>query len=1339
MRIDRSKVFTTLFACLVVVASATYAQAVNFTIGGTVSGLISGRSVTLVNNGANALKVTANGTFTFTAALASGSAYKVTVSLQPSGETCTVTNGTGTVGSANVTNVAVACKANDYSVGGTVSGLVTGRSLTLLDNGTSALKVAKNGAFTFATKLASGTAYTVTISVQAAGETCLITSGSGTVVAANVTSVAVACTPNTYTIGGTVSGLISGRSVTLLDNAANSLTVTANGTFTFTAALASGTTYKVTIGTQPTGETCALTKGTGTVVSTNVTTVAVACKANTYSIGGTISGLIAGRSVTLLDKGASGLKVAANGTFTFATKLASGTTYDVTVSVPASGETCTVTGGTGTVVAANITSVAVACVPKTYTIGGTVSGLLTGRSVTLLDNGSNALTVTANGKFTFTTALISGTAYAVTVGTQPSGETCTVTAGSGTVVAANVANVVVACKANTYTIGGTLSGLNSGASVTLLDNGTNALTVTANGAFTFTTALASGKAYKVTVSVQPTGETCTVTNSSGTVGSANVTNVAVACAGAKTFTIGGTVSGLISGRSVTLLDNGTNSLTVSANGPFTFTTALASGATYSVTVGTQPSGEACTVTNGSGTVGSANVTNVAVACTANKYTIGGTVSGLSASTSVTLLDNGTNSLTVSANGAFTFTTALASGATYSVTVGTQPTGETCTVTNGSGTVGSANVTNVVVACSAAKTFTIGGTVSGLSASTSVTLLDNGTNALTVSANGAFTFTTPIASGATYDVTVGTEPTGETCTVTNGSGTVGSANVTNVAVVCSTGGGGGSSAYWIPYSATAIPSSTPPGKTGLFIIPSDKLASSPAPTFVTTDATQLLAIGTQISVKNGVASYSPQVMMYADTNSSGTTKIYGLTLAGTSTVPTPTQISSLSLPSGQQICQISSDSETNVSEPDTVFVVIQVGTALQCNSTGGTYEVVHYTDSPTTAPVVVNLNTTQMNGIYQNSKLVGLLVFDSATNSLDLYADDTFTSPKQLITGLSNTSYVSGVLDEATLSTTGIFESATTTGGSTSLYRIDGSTLAVTSIQDVATASISTAVQDDNNLYYSVLNSGASSTTISYEQVALTGGTPKLLYTTPAFVPESSTALTNYQLIGSNDSLLVFEYYSEPDTSSGLDPTKATATLYTVPVGTTTTTPTTLATYPAGDTLQGVFLAPSSGSGPSSDVLFVTVRNSTGSPTTPTIAYSAISIPLNGGTAPAPIKNSVYSPLAVITPQLTYTVWQVTGITDTNGGFGGGTANTVDVSTLADTPFTTTGGGDYIFGAGFLGGLEALSSNNVAVGIFENEPALIYNGTPLQENGAAADLTSNFLYSIALTNTYVTPY
>jgi len=718
MRIHRSKVFTALSACLVVLASTAYAHAASFTIGGTVSGLTTGNSVTLLDNGGDSLKVTANGKFTFTTALASGATYSVTVGTQPTGETCTVTAGSGTVGTANVTAVKVACKATTYTIGGTASGLLTGRSVTLLDNGGGALKVTKNGAFTFKTGLVSGAAYDVTISVQPSGETCTVTAGSGTVGTSDVTSVAVACTPKSYTIGGTVSGLSTGASVTLLDNGGDSLKVTANGAFTFATPVASGAAYKVTVSVQPTGETCTVTKGAGKVVAVDVTTVVVACKV------------------------------------------------------------------------------------LTFTVGGTVSGLSSGSSVTLLDNGTNSLTVTANGTFTFTTALDYGATYSVTVGTQPSGETCTVTAGSGTVTK-KVSTVKVTCKASsTFTIGGTVSGLNTSASVKLLDNGGNALTVSTNGSFTFTTALASGATYSVTVGTQPTGETCTVTNGSGTVGSANVTNEAVACASA-TFSIGGTVSGLNTSTSVTLLDNGGNALTVSANGSFTFTTKLASGAAYSVTVGTQPTGETCTVTNGSGTVGSANVTNVAVACAANPtFSIGGTVSGLSASTSVKLLDNGGNALTVSANGSFTFTTKLASGATYSVTVGTQPTGETCTVTNGSGTVGSANVTNVAVACAASATFSIGGTVSGLSASTSVTLLDNGGNALTVSANGSFTFTTKLASGATYSVTVGTQPTGETCTVTNGSGTVGSSNVTNVAVACSSGSGGGS-AYWIPYSASPV--------------------------------------------------------------------------------------------------------------------------------------------------------------------------------------------------------------------------------------------------------------------------------------------------------------------------------------------------------------------------------------------------------------------------------------------------------------------------------------------------------------------------------------------------------
>lgn len=81
------------------------------------------------------------------------------------------------------------------------------------------------------------------------------------------------------------------------------------------------------------------------------------------------------------------------------------------------------------------------------------------------------------------------------------------------------------------------------------------------------------------------------------------------------------------------------------------------------------------------------------------------------------------------------------------------------------------------------TYTIGGTVSGLGASKSVVLQNNGGNDLNVSPDGAFTFTTSAANSAAYAVTVLTQPGLQTCTIANASGTISGANVTNVSVTC----------------------------------------------------------------------------------------------------------------------------------------------------------------------------------------------------------------------------------------------------------------------------------------------------------------------------------------------------------------------------------------------------------------------------------------------------------------------------------------------------------------------------------------------------------------------------
>ncbi len=80
------------------------------------------------------------------------------------------------------------------------------------------------------------------------------------------------------------------------------------------------------------------------------------------------------------------------------------------------------------------------------------------------------------------------------------------------------------------------------------------------------------------------------------------------------------------------------------------------------------------------------------------YTVGGTLAGLAANESLILSNNGTDSVTLGNSGAFTFTATLAQGGSYSVTVTTQPAGQKCLVSSGSGSGVSANVTSIQVTC-----------------------------------------------------------------------------------------------------------------------------------------------------------------------------------------------------------------------------------------------------------------------------------------------------------------------------------------------------------------------------------------------------------------------------------------------------------------------------------------------------------------------------------------------------------------------------------------------------------------------------------------------------------------
>jgi hypothetical protein len=191
-----------------------------------------------------------------------------------------------------------------------------------------------------------------------------------------------------------------------------------------------------------------------------------------FTIGGNLTGL-EGSGLVLEDNGGDDLAVSVDGPFTFATPLANGASYKVTVSTqPTSpSQNCVVTDGKGKVAGVDVTTVTVTCSPPTYTIGGTLSGLASGDSVVLQDNGGDNLKLTTNGTFTFSTAVMDGGAYAVTVLTQPASpaQTCSVSLGSGTVASADVTNVDVSCYVPTMDCGRFMTGYTGAWSTVAVD------------------------------------------------------------------------------------------------------------------------------------------------------------------------------------------------------------------------------------------------------------------------------------------------------------------------------------------------------------------------------------------------------------------------------------------------------------------------------------------------------------------------------------------------------------------------------------------------------------------------------------------------------------------------------------------------------------------------------------------------------------------------------------------------------------------------------------------------------------------------------------------------------
>lgn len=846
-----------------------------YSVGGPVNGL-TGSGLVLQNNGGDDLAVSTS-SYTFGRLLLSGDIYSVTVASQPTlpPQTCTVSPGIGLgiVGSANVNVVAVNCINNFYYVRFRVEGLQDGSRVPVSE---SSLAQGNYPNGDWVIERANGASYDIDIG-SVPGHQCTVSApDSGTLNGADSPLITISCDPDDYRVGGSVAvgagivGLAPGNTVRLrLDyqppepppcsasagpvackvTAAGfeEKSFTANGDFSFDTLLNISDRLTVTTATggnptTPYPQTCTPGLGavgklpigvTATLGAADFTLVKVDCAPAYYSVGGAVSGLAAGNSVVLRKSYGSGqfedVEVTQNAAYTFPTLLADGSTYTVSVLTQPTdpNQTCSLQQvthkdslpGQGVISGSNVSFINFVCTTNTYQVGGTVSGLLPGYGVGLSANGGTTQTF-GNGPYAFT--VTDGEGASISVSQQPQGHACQVIdRGDSKSPGRNITTLDVVCTPGQYTVSGSVIGLLTGNSLSVaLDYappasclapsadpeakackvgaaGTEGPITVSGNAFAFTTGLSIGDTYTARIATQPNtpAQACTISpqtidkadgsSVSGTVSTGDIA-LQVTCAAPANFSIGGSISGL-SGSGLVLQLNGGNDLAIAAGASsFTFPSPLVDGSPYTVSVRTQPGNPAqtCSVSSGSGSLAGANVNNVSITCSTSSFTVGGTVTGLAGSGLVLQL-NGSGSLPVAANGSFVFP-AIADGSSYAVSVLTQPTGpvQNCVVGSGSGTLAGANISNVAVTCSTSS-FTVGGSVSGLAGSGLVLQL-NGTANLPVASNGSFAFPA-IADGSPYAVSVATQPTApaQTCSVSNGNGTLAGANVSSVAVSCVT--------------------------------------------------------------------------------------------------------------------------------------------------------------------------------------------------------------------------------------------------------------------------------------------------------------------------------------------------------------------------------------------------------------------------------------------------------------------------------------------------------------------------------------------------------------------------
>ena len=93
------------------------------------------------------------------------------------------------------------------------------------------------------------------------------------------------------------------------------------------------------------------------------------------------------------------------------------------------------------------------------------------------------------------------------------------------------------------------------------------------------------------------------------------------------------------------------------------------------------------------------------------------------------------------------------------------------------------ISAITLACDSLEVFNVDGSLSGLEDGKELTISLNDSNQLKLTENGNFSFNVSFEKAQSYDAAIITQPVEQTCTINNANGSISSANISNIQIVC----------------------------------------------------------------------------------------------------------------------------------------------------------------------------------------------------------------------------------------------------------------------------------------------------------------------------------------------------------------------------------------------------------------------------------------------------------------------------------------------------------------------------------------------------------------------------